>query len=153
MEFADVPSASKQIRSLGWRFQKTFLTPPPKQLDPYVDVIVSIGRPRTACITIDQAVFEPKEWISVLTRNSLEPRYKSGVAVTCSGEHEVRELLVATFGGWFDFVYVPSPKRFVIYADHDDYTTFYASTKSNLNSVVTEMLGLGVKEIEYERYF
>jgi len=151
MEFADVPSASKQIRSLGWKFQKTFVTPPPKQLDAYVDVIVSVGSPQMACITIEQVVFEPKEWISVLTRNSLEPRYRSGVAVTCSGENEVRELLVATFGAWFDFAYVQSPKRFVVYADHDGYTTFYANTKSNLNSIVAAMQGLGVKEVDYER--
>lgn len=151
MEFIDFPSAPKQIRSLGWKFQKTFQTPL-EQLHPFVDVIVSVGAPKSARITIAQALFEPKEWLSVLARYSLEPRYGSGIAVNCSGGREIRELLAATFGGWVDFAYVPSPKRFVIYADHDEYATLYANSRANLNSIVQALVGIGVKEVEFTRY-
>jgi hypothetical protein len=151
MKFVQLPSASEQIRNLGWESQKSFLTPL-KQLNQFVDAIVAVGDTQTAEITIEQVVFEPKEWISVLARYSLKPIYRDGTALTCSGELEVRELLTATFAGWIDFAYIPSPKRFVIYADHDEYTTFYASTKSNLNLISEAVANLGLKEAEYTRY-
>jgi hypothetical protein len=47
----------------------------------------------------------------------------------------VRLLLSAAFGDWVDFLFVPAPKPFVVYADHDEYATFFANTKSNLNKV------------------
>lgn len=151
MEFVELPSAPEQIRSLGWKLKKTFQTPL-KQVDSFVNAIVANGEPQSAHITIDQVVFEPKEWISVLSRYSLEPKYGSGVAVRCSGDCEVRELLAATFAGWIDFAYVPSPKLFVIYVDHDEYATFYANTESNLNSIARALEEIGVEAVDYTRY-
>jgi hypothetical protein len=48
---------------------------------------------------------------------------------------KLKKLLHAAFADWVDLVFVPSPKRFVIYADHDEHVTFYANTRSNLNRV------------------
>jgi len=64
-------------------------------------------------------VFEPKELIEVLARYSLDPIYSTGAALECNGERETRELLVAAFASWIDFSYVPKPKRFVIYTEHE----------------------------------
>jgi hypothetical protein len=64
----------------------------------------------------------------------------------------VEELLHTAFSDWFDFLFVPTPKPFVIYADHDEYTTFYANTRSNLNRVVQALSAKGFEEIaEYKR--
>ena len=82
-------------------------------------------------MAIEQAVFEPKHWIDLLTRYSLPPRYAKGVSVTATGQQELEELLHTAFTDWFDFLFVPTPKPFVIYADHDEYTTFCANTRSN----------------------
>ena len=60
---------------------------------------------------------------------------------------ETHRLLIASFSDWVDFWFVPQPKSFAIYADHDEYTTFYASTKSNLARVVTPLLENGFKEV------
>jgi hypothetical protein len=50
------------------------------------------------------------------------------------------------------FSFVPAPKPFVIYADHHDYTTFYANTRSNLNRVADALLAQGFEEVSgYQR--
>jgi hypothetical protein len=151
MNVSDTPSALKQIRKTPWKFQQTFKTPL-DNLQPFVAAILSTASPESACITIEQAVFEPKHWIDLLTRYSLPPRYGKGVSVTAVGRQEVGELLHTAFTDWFDFFFVPTPKPFVIYADHDEYTTFYANTRSNLNRVVEALSAQGFEKVaEYSR--
>lgn len=151
MNVSDAPSALKQIRKASWRFQQTFKTPL-NNLQPYVAAILSAASPETACVTIEQAVFEPKHWIDLLTRYSLPPRYSKGVSVTAVGAEEMQELLHTAFTDWFDFLFVPTPKPFVIYADHDEYATFYANTRSNLNRITEALSSQGFEEIaEYTR--
>jgi hypothetical protein len=116
----DTPSALKQIRRSSWKFQQTFKTPL-KNLQPFVAAILSTASPETACITIEHAVFEPKHWIDLLTRYSLPQHCGKEVSVTAVGRQEMEELLHTAFSDWFDFLFVPTRKRFVIYADHDEY--------------------------------
>jgi hypothetical protein len=152
MKVSDTPSALKQIRKTGWKFQRTFVTPV-KKLRPFVATIVSAGQSfQTASITIDQAVFEPKHWIDQLIRHSLPPQYQKGTSVTAVGEPEIEELLHAVFSDCVDFLFVPVPKTFVIYADHDEYTTFYANARSSLNRVTEPLLTQGFHEVSgYQR--
>ena len=151
MNASDTASALKQLRKSSWKFQQTFKTPL-KKLEPFVASIVSTGKPQTACVTIEQIVFEPKHLIDLLIRHSLPPRYGKGVSVTAAGQHEIEELLQAAFADWVDFLFVPSPKPFVIYADHDEYATFYANTRSNLNRISDALSLQGFEKIaEYTR--
>ena len=151
MKVTDTPSALKQIRKTPWKLQQTFKTPL-KNLKPFVAAILSTASPESACITIEQAVFEPKHWIDLLNRYSLPLRYGKGVSVTAAGRQEMEDLLYTAFSDWFDFFFVPTPKPFVIYADHDEYTTFYANTRSNLNRVVEALSAQGFEEVaEYRR--
>jgi hypothetical protein len=46
----------------------------------------------------------------------------------CS-DKEIAPLLEAALGDWVDFLFVPVPKPFAIYADHDDYITLYANSR------------------------
>ena len=57
MQLSDTPSAVKQIRKASWKFQQTFKTPL-NNLQPFVRAILLAASPETACITIEQAVFE-----------------------------------------------------------------------------------------------
>ena len=151
MKVSDTPSALNQIRKTPWKFQQTFKTPL-KNLKPFVATILSTTSPQSACITIEQAVFEPTRWIDLLNRYSLPPRYGKGVSVTAAGRQEIEELLYTAFSDWFDFLFVTTPKPFVIYADHDEYATFYANTRSNLNRVVEALSAQGFEEVaEYSR--
>jgi hypothetical protein len=63
----------------------------------------------------------------------------------------MEELLHTAFTDWFDFLFVPTPKPFVIYADHDEYTTFYANTRSNLRRLVETLSAQRFKEIAEDR--
>jgi hypothetical protein len=105
MNASDTPSALKQIRKASWKFQQTFKTPL-KKLESFVASIISTGGPQTACVTIEQIVFEPKHLIDLLTRYSLPPRCGKGASVTATGQHEIEELLQAAFADWVDFLFV-----------------------------------------------
>jgi hypothetical protein len=125
VKLSDNPNALKQLRKAQWNFQQTFKTPL-KNLHPFAAAIISAASPDSACVTIEQAVFEPSHWIDLLARHSLSPRYEKGVTVTAVGRQEMEQLLETALTDWFDFFFVPTPKPFVIYADHDGTQRFLA---------------------------
>jgi hypothetical protein len=156
MKLSETLNASKLVRKASWKFQQTFQTPL-KNLEPFVASIVSAAKPQSACLAVDQIVFEPEHLTSLLKRYSLPglpPRNAERPSVTAVGKGEVTELLHAAFADWLDFLFVPTPKPFVIYADHDEYATFYANTRSNLNRVVEALSEAGFEKVlDYERRF
>jgi hypothetical protein len=117
-----------------------------------VATIVSAGRLQGGRLTIDHVVLEPKHLLDLLKRYSITPRYERGLSLTAAGQDEAEELLHAAFSDPMDFLFVPKPKSFTIYADHDEFTTFYAHTRANLNRVARALSGQQVKTIQgYER--
>jgi len=152
MTLSETPGSLTPFRRIPWRFQQTFHTPL-KKLQPFVAAIVSGHKPlQAAALTIDEVVFEPKHLISLLGRYSLPPECGHDWSVAANGQQEVAELLEAALSDWLDFIFVPVPKPFVIYADHDEYATFYANTKSNLNGVVQALVAGGFQKVQdYER--
>ena len=89
-----------------------------------------------------------------MARHSLPPEYGREWTLTADNTGEVEQLLEAAFSDWVDFLFIPTPKPFVIYADHDEYTTFYANTKCNLNPMVEPFARKGFNIIEgYRRAF
>jgi hypothetical protein len=152
MKLSKASSPLKQLHKTAWKFQHTFRTPR-RNLSSFVSTILSSGPPlQTACVTIEVAVLEPEHLIGVLTRNSLAPQYQKGTSVIADGQQEIEDLLCAALYDCMDFLFVPAPKPFVIYADHDEYTTFYANTRSNLNRVADALLANGFEEVpEYQR--
>jgi len=142
----------KRFRRTPGRFQQTFRTPL-KTLRPFVKIIASALEPlRGGCVTMDQVVFEPKNLIGVMAAHSLPTYYGHEWSLTAEDSSETKSLLEAALGDWVDFLFVPMPKTFVIYADHDEYTTFFAHTKSNLNRVAQALTSKGFeKVIGYER--
>jgi len=153
MTLSEATGALKKFRRTPWKFQQTFLTPKEKLQD-YVTAIVSADRRmKSGCTTIEQAVFEPTHLINLLAEYSMPRRYECGVSLTAIGEPEVKMLLHAVFSDWIDFIFIPEPKSFAIYADHDEYTTFFAHARSNLNRVVKVLADHGFKIVaDYERH-
>jgi hypothetical protein len=154
MILSTTAGALKKFRRTPWRLQHTFQTPL-KSLRPFVSTIVSAKEPlRAGSVTLDQVVFEPKNWMSLLAKHSLPPEYGRESTVTAGSTDEVEQLLEAALSDWLDFLFRPTPKPFVIYADHDEFTTFYANTKSNLNGVVEALSQKGFKLVTgFERVF
>jgi hypothetical protein len=118
-----------------------------------VSTIVKAGEQwKAGCLTIEQVVFDPGDLIALLHANSLPSRYERGVSLTAVGHQEMEALLCAALGEWIDFIFVPEPESFAIYADHDEYTTFYAHTRSNVNRVTEALLEMGFQQVlDYER--
>jgi hypothetical protein len=154
MTLSQNPGTLKKFRRTPWRFQQTFRTPL-QDLRPFVTTIVSGKEPlQGGSVTLDQVVFEPKNWLALLARHSLAPEYGREWTLVARDAGEVEELLEAALCDWLDFLFVPTPKPFVIYADHDEFTTLYANTKSNLNGVVEALSAKDFKLApNFERVF
>jgi len=144
--------ALAEFRREAWEFQQTFETPL-KKLQAFVSTIVSAGEQwRTANVTLELVVFEPQHLIALLKENSIPPSYERGVTLTAKGQKEIEALLCAVLQDWIDFVCVPEPESFAIYADHDEFTTIYAHSRSDLNRVTEVLLRKGFKpEPNYTR--
>jgi hypothetical protein len=136
----------------AWKFQRTIRTPL-TNLEPFVAEIISAQMPiEKGIIAIDGYVFEPKNLRKLLSAYSQSMNLTHGWSIESITTQSIRELLLATFKDWIDFAFIPAPQPCVIYADHDEYTTFYAMTKSNLNQVVHPLLAQGFTQVkDFER--
>jgi hypothetical protein len=152
MNISEAPDALKKFRRTAWKCQQTFLTPM-NDSPSFVAAIVSAnGQMKSGCVTIEQAVFEPTNLLSLLASHSMPPRYARGISLTAAGQQEIETLLHAMFSDWIDFIFVPETRAFAIYADHDEFTTFFAHTRSNLNQVVTPLVDKRFKMVpDYDR--
>jgi hypothetical protein len=151
MTLSATSGSLKRLRRVPWRFQRTFQTPL-RNLQPFVATIISAREDiQGGRITIDSVVFEPKNLNTLLASQSFPPSLQSESSIEAAGHQEVAALLEAALGDWVDFWFIPTPKPFVIYADHDEYTTFFANSKSNLNGVLEALLKRGFKTGDYER--
>ena len=143
MILSDKPEALKHFRKTPWKFQQTFKTPL-KNLANFVATILSgCSGLRGASITIDAVVFEPKHLIDLLNSHPIAARYTKGVTLTADNPEEVPSMLEAALGDSIDFIFLPTPKPFAIYADHDEYATFYSHSRSGLNCVTQPLVATG----------
>ena len=152
MNASRTPGTLKRFRRTTWKFQQTFQTPL-KRLGPFVATIISSSlQPlRGGSLTIDSVIFEPEHLLAVLASHRLPPQPARDTTLTAVGTEETAELLQAALADWIDLLFVPQPRPFVIYADHDEYITFFAQTKSNLNRVVEPLRRAGFEAVEYRR--
>jgi hypothetical protein len=152
MKFLNTPGSLKRFRRTPWKFRQTFLTPL-TNIEPFVSTIISAHAPlEKACVTIDQVVFEPKTLKPFLAQHLISEEVGHDTSLEAIGQQEVEALLRSTLADWIDFMFVPTPTPFVIYADHDEYTTFYSNAKGNLNRLVEALSANGFELVQdYER--
>jgi hypothetical protein len=104
-------------------------------------------------------IFEPRQINALLARHSIsaadmrDNRSMHDWSLDCVGEDGVQELLTAALSDAIDFAFMPASKVFMIYADHDGYTTFFSATKSNLNHVVAPLQKVGFQPNDFRRRF
>jgi hypothetical protein len=153
MRIFESPGILNQYRRTTWEFQQTFQTPL-KDLARFVDVIMSeLPEIQRAQAVFDQVVFEPRyELVPLYAKYSLPQKWHGDdLIIEAQGATEVNELLRAVLSEWIDFLFVPNPKRLVIYADHDEYITFLAHRKQQLNGVVNALTAAKFRAVEYVR--
>lgn len=143
------PLNLKPLRRTPPPFQQTFETPL-KALESFVGIIVSAGRVDGGSFFIDKEVFEPVNLTKCLRRYSISSDRRHCTLIATS-RSEAEALLQAALSDWLDFVFIPEPHSFLIYADHDEYTTFFAHRRSNLNRVARALLEGGFAAVQYTR--
>jgi hypothetical protein len=154
MRLFESPGTLKGLRRTAWEFQRTFQTPL-QDLARFVDVIMSaLPAVDGARAVFEQVVFEPGcVLVPLYTKYSLpQTWYGDDLTIEAEGAAEARELLHAVLSEWIDFFFVPTPRRFVIYADHDEYITFLAHRKGQLSDVVEALNGAKFRAVEFVRY-
>ena len=103
-------------------------------------------------MSTDEVVFEPKDLLHLLSNNSLTVEDQYHLTIQAEGQQAVIHLLQAALGDWVDFVFVPSPEVLAIYADHDEYTTFYTRDDATLKNVTSGLEKSGFEAVpDYTR--
>lgn len=137
-------------KSEDFRFQHTFRTPL-DQLGAFVSTILA-AHPQMAGATfvVENWVFEPTHLLAVSGVSADE--IGSEAVIRADSTPAAESLLVAALSDWVDLFFIPEPRLFVIYADHDEYCTFYSGERSNLARVREALINAGFQMVEgYER--
>jgi hypothetical protein len=153
MRLFESPGALKRFRRKAWGFQRTFQTPL-KELPPFVERVMSaLPGIDGAVVVFERIVFEPtNDLISLYSKYSLPQKWHGdNVTIEARGAAEVRELLEAVLSESIDFLFVPTPEPFVIYADHDEYITFLAHRKAKLTGLVAALEKAKFRAVDYVR--
>jgi len=103
-------------------------------------------------LTLELVVFEPEELLKVLADREISPdsvpsKYFMHVTISATAEDEIPVLLEAALGDWVNFTFIPEPELFRIYADHDEWITFFALEESNLSLITSALVGEGFEAI------
>jgi len=146
MTLSEAAGEIKRFRRRSWKFQRTFETPL-KNLRSFVTTILATSPLKQGRTTVEQVVFEPKHLLDLLASRSIPAQHCRSVTLTTTDKSEIAPLLEAALGDWVDFLFVPVPTSFVIYADHDEYITFFANSRSNLNRVISALEAKGFKNV------
>jgi hypothetical protein len=147
MKIEAVPGALKRLQRPPGKFQDTFRTALDR-LPVFVAALLA-GTPPIASgtVTLKAIAFEPRHLRQVLERHHLSHELGPDVTITASGPQELQALLVATFSDWLDFYFVPRPNRFLVYADHDEFTTVFSARKTAISRISTAMAVAGIAEV------
>lgn len=148
MKLTHTPGALKKFRRTPWRLQQTIERPAVDGLKRFVSIIVRAGdrQIEQAALTLDQVVFGI-ERVAGLVRATNESLGRESTILAETGD-EAEALLLAAFVDGPDFIFVPKPRPFVIYADHDDWITLYANTTSNLNGIIRPLAEAGIRLVQ-----
>lgn len=87
---------------------------------------------QSGVLSTDEIVFEPTNLKRELADSSGQNYDWWHLNIRVDGLEDIARLLRASLGDWVDFLFLPAPELFAIYADHDEYTTFYGSNESHL---------------------
>ena len=154
MTISYTPGAIKKFKRSSWNCQMTFVTPL-RKLDVFVPAIFSHLEPiKVASVIMDGDSFEPKNLLGLMAKSGVSGQLQRDTSLTVVDHVKAKELLRTALSDWVDFAFIPVLKLFEIYADHDEYITFYANTKSNLERIKSSLLVEKFEEVRnYERKF
>jgi hypothetical protein len=145
-----VPEAIHQFRANPWPCQKTLVTPR-QDMAKFLSALMTAFPANHGVAATDQVVFEPDNFLELLKARALAIENYWRFCAEASNSEDVAALLDAMLHDWIDFVFVPSPASFAIYADHDEYLTIYVPTSPALDRLTSELPMLGFHFNDYVR--
>ena len=137
----------KQFRANPWQSQQTFKTPL-KNLNKFVATLLDPFALEAASLSTDEIVFEPDRLLQLMASNSIHTESPWKFNLRASGPQSIAEFLEATLACWIDFAFVSTPELFAIYADHDEYTTFYAPTEATVKDLASVLEQAGFERVD-----
>jgi len=141
------PGALLRFRRPTGVYQQTFRTALDR-LPVFVAALLAGSPPITAgTVTVKAVVFEPRHLAAFLAMHGLPQEVGPETTVTATNAEEVNGLLVATLADWLDFYFLPKPNRFLVYADHDEYTTVFSARRTAVSRIATAMGVAGIAEV------
>ena len=152
MKLTQEDGAIKKFHRTPWRFEQTFATPL-RSLPSFTTTILgSLTDARSGEVIIDEVVMDTPALESLLNQHHLPVELGHDTLILAETAAELQPLLTSALESWVDFLFVPSPRPFVLYADHDEFVTFFANTRSNLNKVAHSLKTEGFTAVEdYKR--
>jgi hypothetical protein len=133
-----IPEAIHRFRANPWPYQTTLETPR-KNMASFLSALLAVFPVDRGVASTDQVVFEPDSVLELLKARELSIENYWTFFAEASSSEDVAVLLDAMLNDWIDFVFVPSPESFAIYADHDEFLTLYVPTSSGLSQLVTRL--------------
>ena len=145
MKVSLTPGALKKFRRTSWRFQQTFECPQPSDSENFIStIVVANSELKNGTLRIDRVIFNAEKMMELCPGSN----FAHDTSISADSANDSSALLFAAFWDGYDFIFVPAPKPFVFYADHDGWITFYANTKSNLNQIIEPLAAKGYKMIQ-----
>ena len=136
----------QRFRAAPFQLQKTFKTPL-KDLPRFVATFLAPFSLESGVLSTDEIVFEPKNLKGEFADSSGQTDDWWHLNIKAEGQHDIARLLRASLGDWVDFLFLPVPELFAIYADHDEYTTFYACDESQLDRITNALTSAGFEPV------
>jgi hypothetical protein len=145
MNVSSEPTILGKFYRTAWRFQQTFEISARSAGLCAASTVEAVPKITEGKVVVDRIAMEPRRLRAFLSEHQLPPAIEHGTCISASTTDGVRSLLSVVLSEWVDFLFVPSPKPFVLYADHDRYVTVLANSRSNLNKIAGPLTTAGFK--------
>jgi len=146
-----MPGALKHMRLRAGEHQATFAVPPARA-GQFASALLGGGAGAAgARLVVDAVVFPPRHLRTALGHGE-EDGWLDAETVVEADAGEAASLLTAALQDWTDFWFVPIPGGFLLYGDHDEYSTVFGHRRGAVSRVAEALHAAGFDEIDgYER--
>lgn len=146
-----MPGALTQMRVRAGEHQVTFAVPPARAPQ-FASALLGAGIGAVgARLVVDAVVFPPQHLQTALGSGDAEAWLDAETVIEAE-PGEAATLLIAALQDWTDFWFVPIPGGFLLYGDHDEYSTIFGQRKGPVSRAADTLRAAGFDEVEgYER--
>jgi hypothetical protein len=140
-----MPGALQHMRVRAGDHQATFAVPPARASQ-FASALLDAGAGAAgARLVVDAVVFPPKHLQTAL--GHAPEAWLDAETVVEAEAGEAEALLVAALQDWTDFWFVPIPGDFLLYGDHDEYSTIFAHRHGSIARAADAVRAAGFHEV------